>query len=152
MVYKSPRVLIYWVEYISSWLPPTYSRTELVITWLTYPSSYDLTSSIILTSSCNSCRSYLNNWYTCITRSVTLSPPSLALSLKILSIFRLFTKGVVSFDLICCYLSLMPPSVTSICHTALIALILSIGKVMPSCSCCIKKGLVYIAIISLFNC
>src|SRR6266699_2974053 len=99
----------------------------------------------ILTSSYKSC---LGNWYTYITRSVTLSPPSLALSLKILPIFRLFTKGIVSSYLIYCYPSLILPSIASICYTILIALILSINKVMLSCSCCIKKGLVCIAVIA----
>ena len=43
----------------------------------------------------------------------------------------------------------MPPSIASIRCAALIAFILSIGEVMPSCSCCIKKGLVYVIIMAL---
>ena len=43
----------------------------------------------------------------------------------------------------------MPLSVASIYCAALIALILSISEVMSSCSYYIKKGLVYIAIMSL---
>ena len=42
----------------------------------------------------------------------------------------------------------MPPSIASIHCTALIAFIFSISKVMPSYSRYIKKGLVYIIIIS----
>src|SRR6266700_4453360 len=57
----------------------------------------------------------------------------------------------MSFNLICCYPSLMPPSVASMHYTTLIALILSINKVMPSCSYYIKKGLVYITIAALFS-
>ena len=114
-----------------------------------YPSSHDLTSSIMSTSSYSSCISCLSNWHTSITRSITLSPPSLALSLKILLISRLSIRGIVSFYLIYCYPSLMPPSIASVCHTMLVALILSISEVMPSCSYCIKKGLVYIIIAAL---
>ena len=116
--------------------------------WLTYPLSYDLTGSIISTSSY---KSRLSNWYTCITRSVTLSPPSLALSLKILPIFRLSTRGAVFSYSICCHLSLMPSSEASIYYAALIALILFISEVIPSCSYYIKKGLVYVTIAALFG-
>ena len=120
-----------------------YLCTEFWITWLAYPLSYNSTSSIILTSSC---KSRLSNWYTYITRSVTLSPPSLALSLKILPISRLSIKGIVSSYLICCHPSLMPPSIASIYHAILVTLILSINKVMPSYFYYIKKGLIYIII------
>ena len=129
-----------------------YSLTYILslwITWLAYPSSYNLTGSIILTSSCSSCRSCLSTWYAYITRSVTLSPPSLALSLKILPIFRLSTRGIVSFYLICCYPSLMPPSIASVHCITLITFILSTGKVIPSCSCYIEKGLVCVTITAL---
>ena len=126
-----------------------YLCTEFWITWLAYPSSHDLTGFIVLTSSYSSCRSCLTNWYISIIVAVILFPPSLALSLKILSIFRLSIRGIVSFYLICCHPSLMPPSIASIYHATLVALILSINKVMPSCSYYIKKGLVYITIIAL---
>ena len=43
-------------------------------------------------------------------------------------------------------------SITSRRHNKLMLLILSINKVMPSCSYYIKKGLLYIAIISPFSC
>ena len=43
----------------------------------------------------------------------------------------------------------MPPSIASICYTALIALILSINKIIPSCFYCVKKGLVCIIIVAL---
>ena len=58
----------------------------------------------------------------------------------------------MSSGLICCSLSLMPPSVASMYCATLIALILSISEVMPSYFCCIKKGLVYITIVALFSC
>jgi len=132
---------------------PTYVCTYILsyITWLTYPSSYDLTSFIVLTSSRSSYRSRLSNWYTYITRSVTLSPSSLALSSKILPISRLSTKGTVSSSLICCSPFLMPPLLASMRRAAFVVLILSISEVMPFCSHCIKKGLVCITIAALFG-
>ncbi len=42
----------------------------------------------------------------------------------------------------------MPPSIASVHYAVLITLILSISKVIPSYSCYVKKGLVYITIIS----
>ena len=47
----------------------------------------------------------------------------------------------------------MPPvrSTASIYYAALITLILSISKVMPSYSYCVKKGLIYIIIMALSN-
>ena len=125
-----------------------YLCTEFWITWLAYLLSYDLTGSIVLT---NSYKSRLSNWYTCTTKSITLSSPSLALSLKILPISKLSTRGAVSFNLICCYFSLIPPSVASVHYAVLIIFILSVSEVIPSCSYCVKKGLVYIVITSPFN-
>ncbi len=81
--------------------------------------------------------------------SIILSPPSLFLTLKILSASRSSIRGIMFFYLIYYYPSLIPPSVASIHRVILIALILSISKVMPSCSYYIKKGLVYIAIVAL---
>ena len=120
--------------------------------WPAYPSSHDLTGSITLTSSCSSHMSCLSNWHTSINRSITLSPPSLSLTLKILLASRSPIKGTVSSNLIYYSLSLMPPSLTSVYYAALVAFILSVSEVMPSCSYYIKKGLVYIIIISLFGC
>jgi len=100
----------------------------------------------------SSCKSYLSNWHPYITKSITLSPPSLALSLKILPISRSSTRGVVSSTLICCHPSLMPLLLASIYYAVLITFILSISEIMPSCSCCVEKGLVYIAITALSGC
>ena len=55
----------------------------------------------------------------------------------------------MSSDLIYCYPSLMPPSIATIYYAILVALILSIGEVIPSYSCYVKKGLVYIVIMAL---
>ena len=136
MAYPRTRVLTYWVA----------------ITWLGYPSSHDLTGPIILISSCSSHRSRLINWHTYITISITLFLPSSALSLKILPISRLSIRGIVSSDLIYYSPSLIPPSLTSIHCAILIALILSINKVMPSCFYYVKKGLIYIIIAALSSC
>ena len=132
-----------------TFLTLAYTYILSCITWLVYPLSYNLTGSIVLTSSCSSYRSCLSNWHICVTRSIILSPPSLTFSLRIFSISRLFTKGVVFFNLICCHLPLMPPSVASVCYTAFIAFILSISKIMPSCSYYVKKRLVYVIIMAL---
>ena len=128
-----------------------YLCTKFWITWLAYPSSYNLTSSIVLISSYSSRRSCLSNWYTSITVSVILSPPLLFLTLKIFLASRSFIRGIVSSYLICCHPSLIPPSIASIYYTILITLILSASEVIPSCSCCVKKGLVCIAIAAPFS-
>ena len=101
------------------------------------------------TSSYSSLRSCLSNWHTSITSSITLSPSSLSSTLKISSLSRSSIRGIVSSNLIWCSLSLMPPLLASIYYTVLIALILSISKVIPSYSYCIKKGLVCVTIIAL---
>ena len=51
----------------------------------------------------------------------------------------------------------MPPirssaSKRSACRSKLVAIILLLGKIMPTYSYCIEKGLVYITIIALFSC
>ena len=46
------------------------------------------------------------------------------------------------------------PSVRSLVSkycTSIIAIILLLSKIMPMCSCCIKKKLVYVVIIAPFN-
>ena len=37
-------------------------------------------------------------------------------------------------------------------HAYVVAVILLLGKIMPTCSCCVLKGLVYIAIIAPLGC
>ena len=101
------------------------------------------------TSSRSSCMSCLSNWHTSITKSITLSPPSLSLTLKILPASRSSIRGAVSPNLIYYSLSLIPPLLASIHYTTLITLILSISKIMPSYSYYIKKGLVCIIITAL---
>ena len=142
------KCLVYQYINMSVYHVPMYLRTYVLSFELynAYPLFYNLTGSIILTGSHKSC---LSNQSIYITKSITLSPPSLTLSLKILPISRLSIRGTVSFYLIYCYPSLMPPSIASIYCTILITLILSISKVMLSCFYYIKKGLVYITIIAL---
>ena len=139
------------VRQYMAFLTPTYTYVLSYIIWLAYPLSYNSTGPIVLTSSCSSYRSCLSNWYTSITRSIILSPPSLALSLKILPISRPSIKGTVSSILIYCSLSLIPPLLASVYYTAFITLILSISEIIPSYSYYIKKGLVCITIIALFS-
>ena len=42
-------------------------------------------------------------------------------------------------------------SLVSKCYTYIVAIILFLGEIMPTYFCCILKGLVYIAIITLFS-
>ena len=87
-------------------------------------------------------------------KSITLSPSLLSLSLKISYISKSLIKGVVSSYLIQYLLLLMPPvrSTASRRRNKLILLILSINEVILSYSYYIKKGLLYIAIMSPFSC
>ena len=84
--------------------------------------------------------------------SITLSLPSLSLTLKILLASRSSIKGAVFSYSICYWLSLMPPSIASIYCAVLVALILSVSKIMPFCSYCVKKGLVCVTITALSGC
>jgi len=134
---------------------PTPAHTHVLscITWLAYPSSYNLTGFIILTSSYSSHRSYLSNWHIYITKSIILSPSFLVLSVKILPISKLSIRNIVSFNLIYCHPFLIPfiRSFAFTRYITLIALIPSIGEIIPSYSCYIKKGLVYINVAALSN-
>ena len=104
---------------------------------------YDSTGSTASTSSCSSRRT---PWHINNTRSIILSPLSLTSSLKILPISRLSTRGIVFSSLICYPLLLMPPSIAFIRRAVLVALILLVSKVIPSCSYYIKKGLICVII------
>ena len=121
-------ILVNSVYWYVIFLTPTHTYVLSCITWFTYPLSYNLTGSIMSTSSYSSCKSYLSNWHISVTSSITLSPPSLSLTLKILLASRLSTRGIVFFYLIYYYPSLMPPSIASIYYTTLVAFILSINK------------------------
>ena len=48
----------------------------------------------------------------------------------------------------------MPPvrSLASERRAYIVAVILLLSKIMPTCSCCVLKGLVYIAIVAPLNC
>ena len=115
--------------------------------WLGYPSSHGSTGSIESTSSPRSCLSILN---TDNTRSVTPSPSSSSSSSKILPISKLLIRGVAFPDLIWWPVFLMPPtrSTASSRRLALVLTIFSLGEIMPSCSRCSEKGLLYVAIAS----
>ena len=152
MLVREPPSCTYVLSWVRQYVNPSHVLAyRVAITWLGYPSSHDLTGSIVSISSYSSRRSRLSNWHTSITRSVILSPPSLSLTLKISSFSRLSIRGIISSYLICCRPSLMPPSIASACYTTLITFILSISKVMPSYSHYVKKRLVYIIITSLFS-
>ena len=83
------------------------------------------------------------------TRSVTLAPFFLVLSLKICFILKSLIRGMLLFKLIWWLISLIPPIRLSVFKRyALLAISISLNKeIMSLCSCYIKKGLVYIIII-----
>jgi hypothetical protein len=89
---------------------------------------------------------------TAIIRSITLSPSSLSLSLKISLISKLLIRGIAFPSLIWWPLSfLIPPirsSLSNYCNQ-LVTIILLLGEVILSYSCYMEKKLVYIAITSL---
>ena len=96
----------------------------------------------------------ISSYNTSPIRFITLSPSFLSLSLKISYISKLLIRGIVLSYLIW-YLLLFIPlarSTASRRYNKLILLILSVSKVIPSCSCYIKKGLLYIIIMSPSSC
>ena len=94
--------------------------------------------------------SIASSYNTSSIRSITLSPSLLSLSLKISYISKSLIRGIVLSYLIQYLLLLMPPvrSTTSRRHNKLMSLILFISEVMPSYFYCVKKGLLYVIIIS----
>ena len=91
------------------------------------------------------------------TRSVILASSSSASSLKVQFILKSAIRGILLFKLIWWPISLIPFTKSSASKRLircfkLVAVILSLGKIMPTYSCCAVKGLVYIIIIVLFNC
>jgi hypothetical protein len=124
--------------------------------WLGYPSSYSSTGSILLTSLSRSCLNSLVTNTTSISRSVILAPSSLALSLKILSISKSLIRGVLCPNLIYWLLFLIPPVRSLVSkylayRSKLVVVIFLFSKIMPSCSRCTEKGLVYVAITAPFS-
>ena len=88
------------------------------------------------------------------TRSVTLTPSSLASSLKVQSTLKFVIRGVLLPKLIWWPMSLIPLIRFSASErrTYIVAMILLLSKIMPTCSYCILKGLVYIIIIFSLSC
>ena len=129
---------------------PTFSYTKL-FTWLSYPSSYSSTSSI---ESTTFWISSLSNHNTNNIKSVTLTPSSLVLFLKVQSILKSIIRGILLSELFYWPISLMPPvrSSASKYRSKLVSLILSLSEIMPSCSYCVEKRLSYIIILAPFSC
>jgi len=103
------------------------------------------TSTNFLSSALSSCDTYL-------IRSITLASFFLSSSLKTSIISRLLIKGAVlssSFVSICIKWLIMPLQWSlpqAHCYAYLVAVILSLSKVILLYSRCVKKGLVYITI------
>jgi len=118
-----------------------------------YFSSHGSIGSIVAhATSTNSSSSALSSCDTYLIRSVTLASSSSSSSLKISVISKLSIKGAVppsSFASVCAKWLIMPPqrSLPQAQRRArVVAVILSLGEVMPSCSRCVERGLVYVAI------
>jgi len=106
----------------------------------------------------NSSSSALSSCDTYLIRSVTLTSSSLSLSLKTSIISRLLIKGAVLPSLfISVYAKwlIIPPIrsiLSTIYYARTVALVLLLGEVILLCSCCAKKGLVYVVIAALSSC
>jgi len=124
-----------------------------------YSLSHGLISSIIAYAiSTNSLSSALSSCNTCLIKSITLTSSSLSLSLKTFIISKLLIKGVVlPFLFTSIYAKWLiilkyPLLLQTQRRAKTITFILLSSEVILSCSCCVKEGLVYIAIAALSSC
>ena len=97
--------------------------------------------------------SSLSNYNTNNTKSITLAPSSLTLSLKVQSILKFVIRGVLLSKLIWWFISLIPPIRFSASkrRLRLVLLILSLGEIILSYSRYIEKRLSYIIISAPFS-
>ena len=100
--------------------------------------------------------SLLSNRNSNNTRSVTLVPSFLTLFLKVQFILKSIIRGVLLPKLFWWPMSLIPSvrSLASKCtayYFKLVAVILLLDEIIPTCSYYMEKGLVYIAIIALLG-
>ena len=144
-------ILICW--YVACSHVPTFLYIKLTI-WLNYPSSHGFTSFI---ESTTSRISSFSNYNTDNTKSVTLAPSLLVLSLKVQFILKSKIRGILLSELIWQLISLIPPirslaSKRATYYFKLMAVILLLGEIIPTYFYYMEKGLVYIIIIALFSC
>jgi hypothetical protein len=121
---------------------------------LAYPLFYSSTNFNSLTSLLSSCpNSLITNIYI-IPKFVTLALPSLALSLKILPVFKSLIKDILYPNLIYEFLFLiLLIKSTAFKRCVLFTISISLNReIISPCSRCVKKGLVYIILISLLSC
>jgi len=118
-----------------------------------HSSSYGLIGSIVACAmSINFLSSALSSCDTYLIRSITLTSSFLSLSLKTSIISKLLIKGtVLSFLFTSIYtkwfiMPKYPLLLQSQQYTKTVMFILLSSKVILLCSCCVKKGLVYITI------
>jgi len=121
-----------------------------------HSSSYSSIGSVIAyATSTNSLSSVLSSCNTYLIKSITLTSSSLSSSLKTSITSRLLIRGMVLpslFTSVYAKWLIMPlqqllPQAQR--YAYVVAIILLLSKVIPSCSCCIKKELVYITIAAL---
>ena len=98
--------------------------------------------------------SSLSNRNTDNTRSITLVPSSLASSLKVQSTLKSVIRGVLLSKLFWWLMFLIPPvrSLASECRACVVAIILSLSEIMPTCFRCVLKGLIYVVIMAPLGC
>ena len=135
---------------------PIFSHTEfgnMMSMWLIYSSFHSLIRSI------PSYATYYTAWVSSdnkstspFMRSVTPSPLSLSSFSKTSCISKSSIRGVVFSDSIWWSSFLIMPSIRSSVsdyYNRLVTIILLLSEVMPSCSCCEEKKLVYVTIMAL---
>ena len=139
-----------WVhEYVSTF--GTYMTT-----WLGYPSSYGSTGFISSASRVLILTQYKSPLSTCtilFIRSITPTPSSISSSLKNL-ISKSLIRGILCpVSIWWPFLFLMPPIrfLASVRRVLLATSISLNSEIMSPCSCCVKKGLLYIIIMAFFG-
>ena len=148
----------YIIYYRSDILDLMYILNFLLYNLGYHSSLYSLIGSIIAhTTSTNSSSSALRSCDTYLIRSITLASSSSFSSLKTFVISKLSIKGTVllsSFAFACAKWLIMPLQwllPQAHCYAYVVAVILLLGKIIPTCSCCADKKLVCIAITAPFG-
>jgi len=138
---------------------PHITSCDLLCDFAYYSSLHSSIGSIIAHAiSTNSSSSALSSCDIYLIKSITPAPSSLSLSLKTSIISRLLIKGAVLlslFTFVCAKWLIIPkhPLLLQTQRRAYtIAFILSSSKVIPLCSRCLKKRLVYVTIAALSSC
>ena len=139
---------------------PTFPRSHVPTFWTynmtsscDYPLSHGSTgSSASRAASYNSFVSNHSISTSLFIRSIIPIPSSSFLTLKTPLISKLLIQSMVPSGSICWFLLLILPSLASVKYIYIILTILLLNKIMSFYSCYVKKGFIYITIISPFGC